>query len=187
MAGIESFSASMVELEKEMAELDRQLSEENEKASDLELAVSTSARKTELISTDIHAAISDICELEMEAEDLASLASQEESARAMPCPGQEVPCVIQIPASAERSISGALHGDERDRLHHQATCGVLIMTWGLVGRLSELHLYRTYIPHIRITCRDPPITPEKLCTQLATSSWQPAPASGAGTAACNRK
>ena len=105
MAGIESFSASMVELEKEMAELDRQLSEEKERASNLELAALTSARRKEFISRDIHTTISDICELEMEAEDLDSLTSEEQSARAMPRPGQEVPCIVQLSGCTERPTS----------------------------------------------------------------------------------
>ncbi len=95
MADLESFSASMVELEKEMAELDQQLSVERQTATTLQLSASTSAKKREELRTEIGTVISELCELEMEAEDLTSLQPQEQSTPSVARPGQKVPCLVE--------------------------------------------------------------------------------------------
>ena len=91
MADFESFSTSMVELEKEMAEVHRHLSEENQRARKLEISGSFLAKTKGKINRDIHTIVHEICVLEMEAEDLASLDLQEQSAPTASCPGRKVP------------------------------------------------------------------------------------------------
>ena len=81
MADIETFSSTMAKLEQEMTELDRQLNEESLRARDLELAAASSGKKREDIGREIRSVIGEICELEMEAEDLDCLQSQSQSPR----------------------------------------------------------------------------------------------------------
>lgn len=56
-----------------MAELDQQLSVESARARDLKLSAHTSAKKRKDIKTEIDVLIREICEREMEAEDLACI------------------------------------------------------------------------------------------------------------------
>ena len=85
----------MVSLEKEMAELDQQLSVEKQTARTLQLTASSSAKKREELSREIGTVISELCELEMEAEDFTSLQPQEHSTPSVARPGQKVPCIVQ--------------------------------------------------------------------------------------------
>lgn len=105
MADLESFSASMVELEKKSDELDQQLSVEEQRARALQLSASSSAEKRESLNKEIRMVMSELCELEMEAEDLASLQLQEHSTRSVPPPGQKVPCVTRFSGCADPSKS----------------------------------------------------------------------------------
>ncbi|CAL5228950.1 g12182 [Coccomyxa viridis] len=79
----------MVSLEKEMAELDQQLSVEKQTARTLQLTASSSAKKREELSREIGTVISELCELEMEAEDFTSLQPQEHSTPSVARPGQK--------------------------------------------------------------------------------------------------
>jgi len=81
MADIETFCSTMAKLEQEMTELDRQLNEESLRARDLELAAASSGKKREEIGQEIRIVIGEICELEIEAEDLDCLQSQSQVPR----------------------------------------------------------------------------------------------------------
>ena len=72
-----SFSATMEELQHDTMELDRQLAVEDANVRDLQLSALKSARRREVVEKEIHMLNGQICELEVEAEDLACLHSQE--------------------------------------------------------------------------------------------------------------
>ena len=77
MVDLNSFSANVEKLQRDTTNLDRQLAEEDAKARDLQLSVFKAARRQEMVEKEIHILNGQICELEMEAEDLACLQSQE--------------------------------------------------------------------------------------------------------------
>ena len=105
MADVESFSASMVELQKKSDQLDKQLSVEQQRARALQLSASSFAEKREVLIKDIRMVMSELCELEMEAEDSASLQPHNDFTTSVPRPGQKVPCIVQSSACTDQSKS----------------------------------------------------------------------------------
>ena len=77
MVDLGSFSATVEKLKRDTTKLDRQLAEEDARARDLEFSAFKAARRQEMVEKEINILDGQICELEMEAEDLACLQSQE--------------------------------------------------------------------------------------------------------------
>ena len=77
MVDLGSFSETVEKLQRDTTELDRQLAAEDAKAKELQLSAFKAARRHEMVEQEIHNLSGQICELEMEAEDLACLQSQE--------------------------------------------------------------------------------------------------------------
>ena len=77
MVDLESFSAAVEKLQRDTTMLDRQLTEEDAKARDLQLSTFKAARRHEMVEKEIHILNGQICELEMGAEDLACLQSHD--------------------------------------------------------------------------------------------------------------
>ena len=78
MRNLGSFSATVEKLQHDATRLDQQLAKEDAKARDLQLsALTKSARRQEVVEKEINTLIGQMCELEMEAEDLACLHSEE--------------------------------------------------------------------------------------------------------------
>lgn len=71
-----NFTATVEKLRHDTTEVDWQLAEEEAKARDLQLSAFKSARRREEVEKEIHVLTGQICELEMEAEDLACLHTQ---------------------------------------------------------------------------------------------------------------
>ena len=78
MVDLGSFSATVEKLQRDTTRLDRRLAEEDAKARDLQLSAIKAARRQEMVEKKIHILNGQICELEMEAGDLACLQSQED-------------------------------------------------------------------------------------------------------------
>ena len=78
MMDLGSFSATVEKLQHDATLLDRQLANEDAIARDLQLSALNSARRQEVVEKEVQVLIGQICELEMEIEDLACLNPQEE-------------------------------------------------------------------------------------------------------------
>ena len=89
MSDTQGFSAIMARLEHDMAELDNQLSQESARARDLQLSAFASARRRKETKNEIGIIIREICELEMEVDDLTCLQHQQ-NPESEPC--QKVSC-----------------------------------------------------------------------------------------------